>query len=131
MLRAALIVLVACKGSPSASAPPSATPPIDHEMCATLSAARHTHCGTDQQGALAQCMSYARLAEAGSCVTQAQRSYDCGARSVASCSDKDCCASSVHACDEIDVAFSNCLAGYCGGHAANPDCAILPAGSGT
>jgi len=78
-------------------------------------------CGVEQQAAVDWCMALGRLAEAGSCVAQATRAFECAARTSTRCEGAACCTAN-RECDDVNVAFDHCARGYCGGHSGNPDC---------
>jgi hypothetical protein len=90
--------------------------------CTKFADLRHRHCNAKRKDVFQQCRILARVAEAAQCVPQARRSFDCGLESEASCSTAECCQKTISQCDETDIAFDNCVRGYCGSHEKNPDC---------
>jgi hypothetical protein len=136
------VALIACSSSPPAPAtPPAATPAatpaaatqphrIDPAMCESLTNVQVERCGRPRDATLAYCNSLARLGEAGDCIPQAQRSFDCAITGFSACTTKECCTKADKDCVATDVDFDHCMRGYCSGHTGNPDCAaVYPAGA--
>jgi hypothetical protein len=119
-----MFAIAAGCSSPHPTTPASA-PPIDPAACQNLAASQHEHCGADLKAAIDNCNALARLAEAASCAAPALRSFECGTREIASCSDEACCTHNLDRCDDINTPLDHCARGYCGGHAGNPDCAAV------
>jgi len=124
-------MVAACGSTSSSPASSSAQPPIDPAMCNRLSASQHQHCGRDQKRAFEQCMAYARLTEAASCGAAGQRAFSCALKVADSCSAQGCCDQRAVECDDGNLAFDNCMLGYCSGQPGNPDCKWLGPGTGS
>ena len=118
---------VACGSSappPPTARPPSSRPPVGTSECTRFAEVSRDNCRDDFKASFDVCQDQARIAEAGACVAQAQRSYDCSMEGMTKCSGDGCCEPAFERCAPINVALEHCLRGYCSSHAGNPDCAI-------
>jgi len=118
------IVVALWIGACGSSAPPAASSrsAIGTSECTRFGEVARDSCKNDFKASFDACQTQARFAEAGGCIAQAVRSYDCSMEGITKCSDQGCCESAYDRCKPLDLALENCLRGYCTDHAGNPDC---------